>query len=292
VNFEFSAEQELLRESVRRFVVDQASIATHVRPMIDDDRGCDDRVWKGLAQLGVLGLLAPAEITGTEPDFLTAGVALEEIGRGLLPEPYVASAIAAAAALAGVAADATVVLGAMAAGSSVSTVAIHEPGRRYDWRRPDTTAEPAGDDWCLTGGKVGVLAAMVADHFVVSADVGSALALFLVEREDLGADAITPEESIDGTRKTGRIALTQTTARRLTETDAADDLQRVVDVVGVALAVDGVGAASAVLELTVAYATERQQFGVPIGSFQAVQHLCADMLRDLEIARAGAYYAL
>ena len=78
--------------------------------------------------------------------------------------------------------------------------------------------------------------------------------------------------------------MTRTTAHRLTDTDAAADLQRVVDVVGVALAVDGVGAASAVLELTVAYATEREQFGVPIGSFQAVQHLCADMLRDLEIA--------
>jgi alkylation response protein AidB-like acyl-CoA dehydrogenase len=292
VNFEFSSEQELLRESVRGFVADRASIAVHVRPMLDDERGCDATVWAGLADLGLLGLLAPAGITGTAPDLVTAGVALEEIGHGLLPEPYIASAIAAVTALSvGGGAD-DGVLADIASGSRIATVAIHEPGHRYDWNRPDTTAEASGDGWRLTGSKVGVLSAMAADVFVVSARVGSDLGLFLVHRADLGADALTPEESVDGTRKNGRLALADTPSRPLTDGDATEHLQRIVDVVAVALAVDGVGAASAVLDLTVAYATERRQFGVPIGSFQAVQHLCADMLRDLEITRAGAYYAL
>jgi alkylation response protein AidB-like acyl-CoA dehydrogenase len=292
VNFEFSAEQELLRASVRRYLDENASIATHVRPMLGDAHGSDAGVWMGLANLGLLGLLAPAEITGTDPDLVTAGVALEELGRALLPEPYIASAIAATTALTSCPTAEGALLTAITTGSLIATVAIYEPGRRYDWRRPETTARASGDGWVLSGMKAGVLAGPIADRFVVSALAGSDLGLFVIERDTLDIEAVTAEESVDGTRRTGRIELKEAPARRLTPIDATAELQRIIDVVGVALAVDGIGAASAVLDRTVAYAGERRQFGVPIGSFQAVQHLCADMLRDLEIVRAVAYYAL
>ncbi len=96
MNFEFSPEQDQLRDSVRRFLADRASIATHVRPLLDDDRGCDPEIWKGLADLGVIGLLEPS---ANDRDMVSTGVVLEELGRALSPEPYIASAVGAMAAL-------------------------------------------------------------------------------------------------------------------------------------------------------------------------------------------------
>jgi alkylation response protein AidB-like acyl-CoA dehydrogenase len=112
----------------------------------------------------------------------------------------------------------------------------------------------------------------------------------VVERGAAGLDVVmTP--TVDGTRKLASVAFADTPARRLGAADATDAVTETVDRVVVAAVVDGVGAASRVLEMAVDYAKQRRQFDRPIGSFQAVQHLCADMLRAVELARAGAYYA-
>lgn len=292
VNFEFSDDQELLRDTIRRYFEDQASVTSHVRSMLDDERGLDDAVWKALADLGALGLLVPTD-TGAANDLIAAGVVLEEAGRALLPEPLIASSIGAVTAIAASAVrDEQDLLDGIADGSRIATVALHEPGHRYAWRSPSTTATRVADEWRLSGAKSPVLGATTADTFVVSALAEGGCGLFLVAFDDLDDRAVTPEKSIDNSRKLGRLLLNNTRARRIGPTDASEIVARVVDVVAVALALDAVGAAAAVLELAVAYGRERKQFGVPIGSFQAVQHLCADMLRDVEIARAGAYYAL
>ncbi len=133
--------------------------------------------------------------------------------------------------------------------------------------------------------------AVAADVVLISAlDADGALAVFAV---DAGADGLTLEhqETWDATRKHGNVTLQATPGRRLGSGDAATPMAAVVDRVGVAMVLDGVGAAQAALDMTIAYAKVREQFGKPIGSFQAVQHHCADMLQAVEMARAGAYYA-
>ncbi len=286
MNFEFSAEQDALRDTVRRFAAERVSIAEHVRPLLDDDRGCDPKTWNGLATLGVLGLLDPA---AGEWDMVTAGVVLEELGRALLPEPFLASAIAAMSAFE--VSERTSLVADIGTGARVATVAIHEPTQRYAWSDPGTTARARRDGWQLTGAKSSVMGAGAADVFVVSAQSEHGVGLYLVDRADL-VRSPSPTATIDGTRKLGEVTLEATPAEALTNDDGLRRLDRVLDHLAVGLAAEALGAASAALGRAVEYAKDRKQFGVAIGSFQAVQHLCADMLRDLEIARAGVYYAM
>ncbi|MFZ4584120.1 MAG: acyl-CoA dehydrogenase family protein [Acidimicrobiia bacterium] len=286
MDFEFSADQEMLRDSVRRYLAEKAPL-TWVRSVYGTDETVDT-VWRGLAELGVVGLLAPEAHGGVGMGMTDACVVLEELGRAVYPGPYVASAIGAlsAIALAGSTDDQAALLPALAAGETIGTVAVYEPDRRYDITAP--RVQVAGDR--LTGTKVHVLDAPVADCFVVSADAGGELALFVVERTSEGV-TVEPHPSVDGSRPEGTLILRDAPARRLAGASATDSLERTIDRMTTAITVDGVGAATRALELAVEYAKERQQFGAPIGSFQAVQHLCADMLRATELARAAAYYA-
>jgi alkylation response protein AidB-like acyl-CoA dehydrogenase len=285
MDFEFSEEQEALRTTVRRFLAEQAPIQPYVRDLYGDARGTTDAVWKGLAELGATGLLVPTEHGGAGMGMVDMGVVLEELGRAVHPGPFLSTAVAAVSALTGTGGDAEL-LASIADGSTVATVALVEDDGR-DWRRVATTF--AGG--ALTGTKTFVPDAAAADVVLVTASHGSGLGLFAV---DAGASGLVVEQSasIDGTRSQATVRLTDTPARRMGEGDATAVVAEVVDRVLVGLAIDGVGAAQAALDLAVEYAKERVQFDRPIGSFQAIQHLCSDMLQALELGRAGAYYAL
>src|SRR5947208_1925480 len=156
-----------------------------------------------------------------------------------------------------------------------------------DWRRVATR----WDGGSLTGTKTFVADAASADVLLISALDGSELGLFAVDAGSRGL-AVDPVPSVDATRAQATVTLDGTPARRLGAGDATAAVAEAVDRVLVAFVADGVGAAQAALDLAVAYAKERVQFDRPIGSFQAVQHLCSDMLQALELGRAGAYYAL
>jgi alkylation response protein AidB-like acyl-CoA dehydrogenase len=176
------------------------------------------------------------------------------------------------------------------AGSAIGTVALLEPGRRAAWSEPSTTARVDGGGWVLDGAKVHVPDAVAASILLVSAcDHDGALGVFAARPGDAGV-TVEATPTIDGSRKEATITLAGASARRI-GADARDALASTVDRLGIAAVVDGVGTAARALELTVEYATQRRQFDVPIGSFQAVQHLCADMLRSVELARAAGYYA-
>jgi alkylation response protein AidB-like acyl-CoA dehydrogenase len=240
VDFEFSDEQEQLRESVRRFLAERAPLS-YVRAMYDDPVGTTPEVWKGLAGLGVLdpGL-----------GMIELGVVLEEMGRAVHPGPFLSSAVAAMSAIVTVAPDDELITG-LADGSVIATLALdldHVP----DAAAADVVLVPDGPDL------------YAVDDFHVSA-------------------VITP----DGTRKVGAVTVNGR-GRRV----GTGDLRSAIDRWMIGYVVDGVGAASAALDLAVAYSHERVQFDRPIGSFQAVQHLCADMLTALELGRVGAYYGL
>jgi len=280
VDFEFTAEQEMLRASVRAFLAAAAPLAI-VRATYDAPAG-DPAVWAGLRELDVTGLLVGEANGGAGHGMVDAAVVLEELGRAVSPAPYASSAIGAVAL-----ADAEL-LPALADGSLVGTVAIFEPEARYAWERPSTRATRAGNGWQLDGEKAHVFDANAADVVLVTAtDDADALGVFACD-----AFEAEPTDTVDGSRKQGRIRFSGAGARRV---DVQGDVRAAVagalDRLGVAVAVDAVGAAQRALELTLEYAKEREQFGKPIGAFQAVQHLCADMLRTVELGRAAAYYA-
>jgi acyl-CoA dehydrogenase len=283
LDFEFSAEQEELRATVRRFLAEQAPITPYVRDMLDDPRGTTDAVWKGLAALGVTGLLVPEDRGGAGMGMVDMGVVLEELGRAVHPGPFLSTAVTAASALSPYGDR---LLGDIAAGTLIVTAALTE-GDGRDWRPIATIA----DDGNLTGTKTFVPDAGAADVVLVTAVDAAGLGLYAVDPDGAGA-RVVPESSVDGSRKHGTVHLDGAPGRRLGEGDCSEVAAEVVDRTLVALAVDGFGAAQAALDLAVAYAKERVQFDKPIGAFQAVQHLCADMLQALELGRAGAYYAL
>src|SRR4051812_13620349 len=166
VDFEFSTEQEMLRESVRAFLAANAP-TTYVRAVHDDpvrtDHYGDDEVWSGLANLGVLGLLVPEEHGGAGMGMVDAAVVLEELGRAVCPAPYASSAIGAMSL-----ADAEL-LPRLADGSAIGTLAVLEAGARYRWHAPTTRATADGSGWTLDGTKVHVADACAATVVLVTA---------------------------------------------------------------------------------------------------------------------------
>jgi acyl-CoA dehydrogenase len=294
VDFEFSDDQELLRDSVRRFLADRAPIGTYVRALLDGPENRTAEVWNALAELGVVGLLVPEEYGGAGMGMVDAAVVLEEMGRAVHPGPYLASAIGAVSLVldAGSPREHGFLLPAMATGSVVGTVALLEPDRRFEIDSPATTAARLGEGWVLTGTKAHVPDAVGSDVVLVTASITGepGTAVFAVQTAS-GGVAVEPVKTVDGTRKQAAITLDGAPGWRLGDGDASEAVARTVDRMAVASVIDGVGAAARALELAVEYAKERVAFDHPIGSFQAVQHLCADMLRAVELGRAAGYYA-
>src|SRR5262245_29782728 len=285
----------MLRASVRQFLAARAPIAPYVRAHYDVEVVRADEVWIGLAELGVVGILVPDAFGGAGGGMVDAAVALEELGRAVCPVPYAASALGAGALVLALGSERehSFLLPGLADGSVIGTLALLEPGTRYRWDAPATVARADGDGWRVDGTKVHVADGAAADLLLVTAvDGDGRLGVFAVRGSDDGV-TVEPSPTVDGSRKVATVTLGGAVGWRLggREGDAAAAVARAVDRLGVAAVVDGVGAAARALELSVEYAKERVQFDQPIGAFQAVQHLCADMLRTVELGRAAGYYA-
>ena len=294
MDFEFSADQEMLRDSVRRFLADKAPIA-YVRDAYETD-GAElgrDEVWTGLRDIGAVGLLVPEEHGGAGMGMVDAAVVLEELGGALGPAPYASSAIGAVSLVlrAGAGREHAFLLPGLADGSTIGAIALYEAGARYEWRAPECRAEIDGKTWAIHGLKTHVADAAAANLLLVIArDPDGVLGVFAVQGGDERVE-VEPSPSVDGSRKEANVRFTGAGGWRLGSGDATEAVARTLDRLAVAYVVDGVGAAQRALALAVEYAKERVQFDKPIGSFQAVQHLCADMLRALELGRAAGYYA-
>jgi len=279
MNLELTDEQVALRDTTRRYLAEKASISDHVRPLLDDPKGTDDAVWRGLADLGTTGLLVPEEHGGAGMTMVEAGVVAEELGAGLHPGPWLSTAVAATRALTRLGAgDAGAeLLSGIADGTTVAAVCFLD--------RAAVTADGKGN---LRGEVAAVPDAAAADVLLALAEDSDGTGLFAV---DASGVSLTPEAGIDQTRKQFRVTFDGAPARRLTTADPAD-VTAVVDDVLIATAADALGAARAIFDLAVEYAKTRKQFGQAIGSFQAVQHLCVDMYETVELARSGVIHAL
>lgn len=301
--FQLDAQQLELCRTVRRFLADRAPIG-YVRSVYGDDRGTTGEVWRGLIDLGITGMLVPEASGGLGLGMVDLGTALEEMGRAIHPGPYLSSAVDATLMLlalrdsgvdgggdggieGGVADE---LLHAMVAGDLVATVALLEPGRRYDWRSPGTTARPDGEAWVLTGRKVHVPDAAASDVLLVTATARHGLGVFAV---DAAAVEIAPEPVLDGTRPQAGVLLDGAPGRLVgAQADATGAIGRAVDRAIIAHVTDALGTIDEITRRTVEYAGQREQFGKIIGSFQAVQHMCVEMFQRVEMLRSLAQHAL
>jgi alkylation response protein AidB-like acyl-CoA dehydrogenase len=286
MNLELTDEQLALRDTVRRFLAERASVPDHVRPMLDDSAGTTDTVWRGLADLGTTGLLVPQEYGGSGMTMVEAGVVLEELGAALHPGPWFSSAVAAPRALARFGACDKRLWCGLADGSVTAAIGgITDPGHHM------VTAIDRADGVVLRG-----------DVAVPDAEGATVLLVLGAEREHDGGSLFTVDisspgiarharDTIDRTRKSCHLTLDDVPAERL-GTATPEAIQALVDDVLAAQAADALGAARAVRDLAVEYTTTRRQFGRPIGAFQAVQHLCVDMYETVELARGGVLHAL
>jgi alkylation response protein AidB-like acyl-CoA dehydrogenase len=290
MNLELTDEQVALRDTTRRFLAEKASISDHVRPLLDDPTGTDDTVWRGLADLGTTGLLVPEEYGGAGMTMVEAGIVAEELGAGLHPGPWLSTAVAATRALTRLGAgdacadDKAALLSGIADGTTVATVCFLDSGTA------GVAASRQGDEAVLRGEIPAVPDAAAADVVLALAENDQGTELFAVRTGSPGV-SVTPEPGIDQTRKQFRITLDAAPAQRLAAA-SPEDVAAVIDDVLIAAAADALGAARAVMDLAIEYAKTRTQFGQPIGSFQAVQHLCVDMYETVELARSGVIHAL
>jgi len=293
VKLAFTPEQEELRRSLRRFL-DEVSPVAEVRRLMDTEEGYDPKVWSRMAtELGLQGIHVPEVMGGAGLGQVELAVVFEELGRRLACVPYFSTVGLAVNALlaSGDEAAQAELLPRLASGEATGTLAVLEDGGTWDLDRLGTQARRSGEGWVLDGHKSFVVDGHTADVVLVAARTPAGLAVLAVEGGAAGLERV-PVPTLDQTRKLARLELSGTPARLVGEAGGAETwLRRALDLAAVALATEQVGSAQRCLDMTVAYAKVRQQFGRPIGSFQAIKHRCADMLLRVESARAAAYYA-
>jgi alkylation response protein AidB-like acyl-CoA dehydrogenase len=294
MDFAFSDEQEAFRETLRRFLAERSPLA-ETRRHLEGAAGYDPGLWRALAgELGLPGIAVAEAHGGQGFGALELGIVMEELGRVLAAVPCLATAGLAVPALqhAGGPADHAAWLPALAAGEATATLAWVEPGAGWALDDVAMKARRDGGDHVLEGRKRFVLHGHAADLLlVVARDESGGLSLFAAEAGAAGLEA-RPVETLDPTRRQADLALDGVRARRVGEPGAAGPgLARALDEAAAFLSLESVGGAQACLDMAVAYAKERVQFGRPIGSFQAVKHKCAEMLLELECARPAAYWA-
>jgi alkylation response protein AidB-like acyl-CoA dehydrogenase len=293
VIFAFSVEQDELRNSVRKFLEDK-SPETEVRRLMDSVDGYDPAVWKQLTgQMGLAGLAIPEKYGGSGFGYVELIVVFEEMGRALLCAPYFSS-VALAANLLLASGDESAMadyLPALASGEKIGTVALAESTGRWDEAAVTTAATKSKSGWSLDGEKCFVTDGHVADVVLVAARTKAGVSIFAVDKGAAGFVA-TPQATLDQTRKQATLSFAKTPARLVgAEGEGWTAFAKMLDLAAVALAAEQVGGAQQVLDITVQYAKDREQFGQPIGSFQVIKHKCADMLMEVESARSAAYYA-
>ncbi|MFC5514035.1 acyl-CoA dehydrogenase family protein [Massilia jejuensis] len=299
MNFEHTEERRMLADSLNRFIAERYGFETRNR-IAADAQGYSPEMWNHFAELGVIGALMREEDGGFGGGGFDIAVVFEALGRGLVLEPLLASAVLAGEAIAAAGSDAQRgLLEGIADGSTIASFAHDEPDTHYELARVGLAARRDGDGWVLDGVKSVVPQGAQAAVFVVSARTGGAvdeeagISLFLVPADSAGLQAVgTP--TIDG----GHVAELTFTGVRLgadallgAEGRGYPTLERALGRGILALCAEALGAMEAAKAATLDYLRTRKQFGVPIGSFQALQHRMADLLLEIEQARSAVINA-
>jgi alkylation response protein AidB-like acyl-CoA dehydrogenase len=289
MDFSFNDEQQMLLETTRRLIAKDYTFA-HRMKIREADAGWSRDTWMQLADLGLLALTIPEDDGGIGAGAIGAMLVSNAIGEGLLLEPFHASAIVATQVIVqlGNAAQRAAWLASMASGETIGVLAHADANSDAG-----VEATPVGDGWTLSGVKHGVYHGDIADLLLVSARIkgSDTLALFAVPATSQGVTR-HGYRTVDDQRA-ANLSFEQVhvaTEARLGE-DVTAELEAAVDFGLAALCAEAVGALSRILAATIDYSRQRSQFGVPIGSFQALQHRMADMLMYVEQARSISYLA-
>lgn len=293
-----SEEQDLLRNFAREYL-EKNCPESLVRAMEEDERGYTDALWQGMAAQGWQGLIIPPEYGGAGMRLLDLSVLLEEFGRALTPGPFLSSVVLGAIPVleAGSAAQKRAILPGVADGSRIMTLALTEPSGRFDAEGITLKAMKRGDGYTLNGAKLFVPDAHVADTLVVAArtsDEGEkGVSLFLVDGKAAGVTTtvlktIAADKQCEVQFRNVRVPASALLGREGRDWKILQSVRRQATVAYCAYLV---GLAQRDFEISVQYAKDRMQFGRPIGSFQAIQHKCADMATDVDGMRLIMYRA-
>lgn len=289
--FVFTEEQGALRAAVRKFCADHVGEAA-VRTAMESDPPFDRKVWQRLgAELGVLGLSVPEAAGGVGGTLIDQAVAVEELGAALAPGPLFGTVYLAVPALVA-ASRPSPLLDGLVDGSRTAAFAVSDTAGAFDPAAVSVDATGDGQSWTVSGTVPRVVDAGAADLILVAAKADSGVGLFAVEADSPGVQRDSLG-TLDLTRPQADVTFTDAAAELIAGPDEAERVITHALHVGAALlAVEQVGAAQHLLNLSTEYARTRLQFGRPIGSFQAVKHRLADDLVAVEHARSTAYHAI
>ena len=287
MDFDFSEDQEQLRDAVRKWV-DKGYDFERRRATVNAG-GFDRAAYTELAELGLAGLYVSEDHGGLGMGPVEAMVVMEELGRGIVLEPLSQTLIASAVLQTHAPADLqSSWLPRIAGGEAIVVLAHQERGARHHLNRCKAKAKEAGGQWTVSGTKSIVPAGDQADAFIVPALAGGQVALFLVERTAAGV-TIEGYLTQDGSRA-AEVSLANSPAQLITK-NGQTALEQAADVGSACVCAEGVGVMDKTLAITAEYMNTRKQFNVPIASFQALRHRVADMKMQLELARSMSYYA-
>lgn len=300
MNFDLTEEQQMIVDQAAKFVANESPVE-RFRKLRDTERGWEPEMWAKMAEQGWLAIALPEEQGGFGGSFVDLAIILEQLGRGLVPEPFIASVVLAGGLLSehGSEAQREAFLTPMIEGRTSLAFAYAEKQSRYELSDCRTRAEKKGKGWRITGEKVWVLNGHAADQILVVARTGgeqfdeAGLSLFVVDGEAAGLTRMRVP-GMDGQRTAVlRFEGVEVGADRLLgrEGEAFAAIEKAIDRGAAAACAEGQGQVQELFERTVAYLKEREQFGVPIGSFQALQHKAADMYAESELCKSAMILA-
>lgn len=297
----FTEEQVEISRQARRFL-DKECPMTYVRTMLEDERGFTEGIWRGMAEMGWMSMRMPEAYGGLEMGLIDLTVVLEEMGRALLPGPYFSTVLMAAEAVLEAGSDSQKerYLPGIARGETRGTLALHEPDGGADPYCIQMKANETGNGFSLSGTKLFVPDAHVADFLVVAArtregeDPSEGISLFVVETGARGI-SLSLLPTMDATRKLCAVDFNDVEIGPEgilgKPHEAWPALRRVLQRAQVGLCAENVGGAQRAMEIAVEYAKIRVQFDQPIGAYQAVKHRCARMFEEVESSRSLLYWA-
>jgi acyl-CoA dehydrogenase len=288
MNFEFSEEQNLLREQAQGFLADNSPPSV-ARRVLEGDAGYDEELWRKIVEMGWTATVIPEEYGGLGLSYLELCVIAEELGRAVSPVPFSSSVYLATEAILRFGNDKQKEewLPKLAAGEVIGTLAMSEGAGRPTTKTVDCEV----DDGKLKGKKIPVPDAAIATVAVVLAKSGKRASLYLVDMDQGKKVEVTPVNTLDPTRGHGQIRFKNAKAQPLGRAGKGmDQLDELLDRAAVLFAWEQVGGAQAALEQAKDYAMGRYAFGRPIASYQAIKHKLANMYVKNTLARSNCYY--
>ena len=300
MDFALSEEQEMLKTMARDFLTNRCP-KTVVKEMEEDEKGYTPELWREMAGLGWMGLAFPEKYGGGDMSFLDLAILLEEMGRACLPGPFFSTVVLGGLSIldAGSEEQKQEYLKKIASGEVIFTLALTEPSARYDAASITVKATADKDAYILTGTKLFVPDAHIADYLLCVARTKEGkraedgTTIFVVDGKSPGI-SYTVLKTI-ASDKLCEVVFDQVRIPKENILGKLDqgwsEVQKIIERAAVAKCCEMVGGIQQVLEMTVDYAKERKQFGRPIGSFQAIQHYCANMATDVDGSRFATYQA-